>query len=73
VWAWAVVEVRATYDSWQASDHLSACTYKSEEEFRRDVYFGEMRESAIRDLAKSMEDDRNMLNKLSEDIKQGNA
>ena len=72
-WAWALVEVRASFEGWKASDFLGACSYASEAEFRADAYFADMRETALRALADAMEDDRAKLADLFERIEKGEA
>lgn len=73
VWAWALVEVRASWEGWKASDFLGACSYESEAEFRADEYFADMRETALRALADTLEGERDKLAKLFEEIEKGEA
>lgn len=50
VWAWATVEVRATYRGLVASEYLGCCSYKSEEDFEKDAYYASMKATAYADL-----------------------
>lgn len=43
VWAWAQVEVRASYRGLEASDYLGCCSYESEEEFKKGGYYDDMK------------------------------
>lgn len=73
-WAWALVEVRASFEGWKASDFLGACSYASEDDFRTPGgYFEDMRETALRELAGKMEDARDKLADLFERIEKGEA
>lgn len=72
-WAWALVEVRASWEGWKASDYLGACCYESEKNFRADAYFADMRETALRELADKLEGERDKLAKLFESIEAGEA
>jgi hypothetical protein len=51
VWLWCTVEVRATFKGLTASDYLSCCSYESEEAFRQDPYFGDMKDQAFEELS----------------------
>lgn len=50
VWAWAAVEVSASWGGLTASDYLGACSYEGEAGFIAGGYYEEMRESALNDL-----------------------
>jgi hypothetical protein len=48
VWAWAYVEVRATYGEYEGRDGLGGCSYANEREFRTlDGYYPDMVLTAI--------------------------
>lgn len=55
VWAWAIIEVRASYGGVSASDYLGCCSYKSEVDFisARD-YYPDMVKEATRRLAEKV-------------------
>ena len=57
-WAWCVVEVRASVEGCglQGSAYLGGCSYESEDEFRSDLYFGDMCDEAREDLERQLED-----------------
>lgn len=44
VWAWACVEVKATWKGLEESEYLGCCSYKDEDEFKADGYYQDMRE-----------------------------
>lgn len=68
VWAWAAVEVTASWDDWSASDYLGACSYDSKKDFRQSGgYYDDMRETALRSLAEKLEEQRSTLNSLFAD------
>jgi hypothetical protein len=41
-WAWASVEVRATWKGVTASDYLGGCCYKNEADFKKCGYYDDM-------------------------------
>jgi len=56
VWAWAQVEVRASYADVDGADYLGACSYEDEDDFRQPGgYFDDMRERALDQLALELE------------------
>jgi hypothetical protein len=58
-WAWCTVTVTATYDGVQGADSLGCCSYKSEGDFKRGGYYGDMRREALDRLhAKLIDRDR---------------
>lgn len=51
IWAWAAVTVTVAWEGFEASDHLGACSYKSEEDFREPGgYFDQMVNEALDEL-----------------------
>jgi hypothetical protein len=52
VWAWACVEVRATWEEWHASDYLGGCCYADENDFKigNFGYYEDMRKNALDQL-----------------------
>jgi hypothetical protein len=58
VWAWCVVEVRASVDlglvCLTGEDVLSACSYQDEEDFKRDAYYLNMLAEACKELAQKL-------------------
>lgn len=54
-WAWCFVEVKVSWRGIEASDSLSACSYKSEEDFKACGYFKDMVATAKRELLNEIE------------------
>jgi hypothetical protein len=50
VWAWALVEVKASYKGITSSDYLGQCSYKSEKDFKKGGYFEDMQKEAYTTL-----------------------
>jgi hypothetical protein len=50
IWAWAAVQVRATWQGITASDYLGCCSYRDEEDFREDGYYFDMVATCIEDI-----------------------
>ncbi|MCR4330242.1 MAG: hypothetical protein NUV65_06900 [Candidatus Roizmanbacteria bacterium] len=50
IWAWAWVTVTAHWKGFSASDYLGACSYESEEAFRKGGYFEDMKAEALHNL-----------------------
>lgn len=55
IWAWACVTVTATYREFSGAEILGACSYRDEEEFKKDSYYLMLRESALDNLQSNME------------------
>ena len=54
-WAWCCVQVRASFDEHEESDYLGACSYKSEEDFKKHSgYYREMKAEAYERLILGM-------------------
>jgi len=50
-WAWAAVTVTVTWGAFTASDHLGACSYADERDFRQPGgYYDDMVEKALAEL-----------------------
>ena len=56
VWAWASVTVKGTWRGLTAKDHLGCCNYRNEKDFRRDVYYDDMRDAVISDLVEQAQE-----------------
>lgn len=56
-WAWAAITVTAHLEGLEVhgADHLGACSYASEEQFRECPYFADMCEAALDDLEQRIE------------------
>ena len=54
-WAWCCVRVIGKYKSFKAETTLGACSYESEEHFRNDDYYADMREEIYNDIISQME------------------
>lgn len=55
VWAWASVEVCASWRGFKASDYLGACSYQDEKGFKEDGYYDDMKATAFEELTKQIE------------------
>jgi len=55
VWAWAHVTVTARWKGWSASDSLGACSYASEQDFRGDAYFADLKSEALASLNETLQ------------------
>ena len=65
VWAWASVEVKVTWETFEASDYLGCCTYDNENDFvKNSGYYDDMVEIALDDLNQQIEDNWDLLKKL---------
>lgn len=49
-WAWCCVKMTAKYKSFEGVDYLGGCSYKSEEDFKKDGYYKDMKQQAYSDL-----------------------
>ncbi len=61
-WAWCAAVVLAKYRTedgtlYVGRDYLGGCSYESEEAFRQDGYFEDMKDQALDDLVDAMESD----------------
>lgn len=56
IWAWASVTVRGTWRGLTAEDHLGACNYRDEKDFRRDGYFDDMRDNVLSSLVEQAQE-----------------
>jgi hypothetical protein len=57
-WAWCGVQVSARYDGVDCvvgNDYLGGCSYASEEEFKADAYYEDMKDRARDDLYMQLE------------------
>lgn len=50
VWAWADVEVRATWNGLSESDYLGCCSYENAAAFTADAYYEDMKATALERL-----------------------
>jgi len=55
VWAWASVEVRASFDGFEASDYLGGCSYRDTADFLAGGYYEDMKAEALASLIGSLE------------------
>lgn len=51
VWGWCCIFVTASWRGLSGQDILGCCSYKSEEDFKRDDYYTDMVDVALSDLA----------------------
>ena len=49
-WAWCTVKLTASYGGLTGVDYLGACSYASEDDFRQDGYYEDMKAAATSDL-----------------------
>lgn len=64
IWAWCCVKVSAKYKGFEGYDVLGCCSYKSEEDFRQDGYYADMRDEALNDLVKQLQEAKDVLKEL---------
>jgi hypothetical protein len=64
IWAWASVEVQATWEGFSGRDYLGACSYKDEEDFKADGYYEDMCKEALKDLNDEIRDSWKTISKL---------
>ena len=55
VWAWASVEVKASFGGLSGSAYLGCCSYKDEKEFLKDPYYKDMVKEATEELKIELE------------------
>jgi len=55
IWAWACVKVTATWKGYSEYDILGGCSYESEEEFKADCYYEDMKDRALEELQNKLE------------------
>jgi hypothetical protein len=67
VWAWAAVTVIATWEGFHGVDHLGGCSYESEEEFKQDAYYADMKQAALDALNRVIAETAERLRPLMED------
>lgn len=66
-WAWASVKVTATWKGWKGVDHLGACSYDDEADFKEPGgYYDDMKSEALADLNKSLSKCAEELTELEE-------
>lgn len=46
-WAWCCAKMTAKYKGFEGVDYLGGCSYESEENFRKDGYFEDMKVQAL--------------------------
>ena len=67
VWAWASVEVKVTWETFEASDYSGCCMYDDENDFiQNSGYYDDMVEFALDDLNRQIEDNWDLLNSLKD-------
>lgn len=49
-WAWCAVEVKAKWRGIEGSDYLGCCSYKSEDDFKKDGYYTDMKREAYAEI-----------------------
>ena len=49
-WAWCSVRVTARWEGFEEHTYLGGCSYTSEEDFRKDGYFEDMKHEALQAL-----------------------
>lgn len=56
VWGWCEVTVRASIGSVYGESCLCACSYESEEDFRQDAYFEDLKKEALAELNRKVQE-----------------
>jgi hypothetical protein len=67
-WAWCVIQVSAhlsEFPQFVGQDHLGACSYESEEDFKASTYFTDMKIAAKQDLLSQVDKLKKMTNKTN--------
>ena len=54
VWGWCNIEVEASFGEFSGSDFLSACSYKSKQDFMQCDYFNTMQSEALANLEQNI-------------------
>ena len=54
IWAWCTVEVRGTYKGITESDYLGCCSYKSEKDFKKDLYYLDMQRECFNRILENL-------------------
>ena len=66
IWAWAAVEVKATWKVFRGTACLGCCSYESEEDFRQpDGYFDDLLNEALEDLNREVAEAHQNLHELA--------
>jgi len=68
VWAWASVRVAACVDGIEYADYLGCCNYASEEDFRQDAYYLDMKGEALGALRDDIEAKSRALGRAEKDL-----
>lgn len=56
IWAWCCVEVRASWGGFVGRSYLGCCSYKSEEDFRKDSgQYNSLKQEALDDMQQDIE------------------
>lgn len=55
IWAWASIKVSARIGCIEGTNYLGMCSYKSEDDFRKDGYYLDMKGEALSDLRTELE------------------
>ena len=55
-WAWCCVKVTAEYKGIEGADYLGGCSYKNEDDFKKDGYYEDMKKAAFADLINTLND-----------------
>lgn len=66
IWAWSTVTVIARWNGFEGRDRLGCCSYDSEEDFKQDEYYPDMKKEALDDLNRVISDTTERLRPLSE-------
>jgi hypothetical protein len=64
-WAWCDIRVVARWKDYTGDDYLGECSYGSEEEFKQDGYYSDMKKVALDNLNSNI---AKLVNNLSERI-----
>lgn len=64
-WAWFTARVSASYAGVEGSDYLGQCSYRSEKDFLTGGYYGDMVDTALRELANKLEEIQSAIAELA--------
>jgi len=65
IWAWAAVTIKAQFGKFEGTDHLGCCSYENEEDFKNDGYYEDMKQLALDDLNRELQEAYNLLKQLN--------
>ncbi|HEY8096873.1 MAG TPA: hypothetical protein VIE65_12395 [Methylobacter sp.] len=65
-WAWCTVKITACWEDISESDCLGCCSYESEDDFKKDNYYEDMKATALSGLNKKIQERFHQIRELVE-------